>query len=99
MTWKHPVVFFFSYWSLKTILLAVKRKEGLKSVTVPFLCSGSLSLKCYFFSSTSHWSTAVLKGYRVTVDGECNFELLKNNDAKLLFESKRKEMAQMLEES
>lgn len=65
----------------------------------PFFVQDLLLWNIFFFSSTSHWSIAVLKGYCVTVDGECNFELLKNNDAKLLFENKREEMAQMLEES
>lgn len=45
------------------------------------------------FSSTSpHWSITVLKDYCVIVDGECNFELLQNNDAKTALRFKKKKV-------
>lgn len=32
----------------------------------------------------SHWSMTVLKSYCVTVDEECNFEIMQENNAKVL---------------
>lgn len=54
-----------------------------------------------FSSSTPIGQLQFLRAFRVIVDGECNFELRQNNDAKLLFVGKEKKkcVSQMSEES